>query len=171
MARMRSSMIPKNPNTVRTNGNTDLLHLPKTAFVCSRTVPALAVLKCYNWAIEQREQGNCVLSGFHSQIEKDVLHYLLKGAQPIIVALARGLKEKVESEFEKPLKDGRLLMISPFDSSHTRVTQRSAHIRNAYMIELADTIAVGYASPTGQLTALLRLHAPQSTKPIVRLHS
>ena len=55
-------------------GNIDLLKLPKTAFLCSRKVPATVVLKCYDWAIEQREEGNCIISGFHSVIEKDVLH-------------------------------------------------------------------------------------------------
>jgi hypothetical protein len=49
-------------------GNTELLKLPKTAFLCSRQVPASVVLKCYDSAIEQREKGNCVISGFHSQI-------------------------------------------------------------------------------------------------------
>lgn len=82
-------------------GNTDLLMHPKIAFLCSRQVPASVVSKCYDWAIEQREKGNCVISGFHSQIEKDVLHCLLKGKQPIILVLARGLKEKLEPEFEK----------------------------------------------------------------------
>lgn len=60
-------------------GNHDLLQLHKTTFLCSRRIPASVVLKCYDWAIEQREKGNCVISGFHSQLEKDVLHYLLKG--------------------------------------------------------------------------------------------
>ncbi|MDR1009847.1 MAG: hypothetical protein LBM04_01725, partial [Opitutaceae bacterium] len=69
-------------------GNETLLSHPKTAFLCSRKVPAAAVLKCYDWAVEQRERGVCVMSGFHSQIEKDVLHYLLKGTQPVIVVLA-----------------------------------------------------------------------------------
>jgi hypothetical protein len=50
-------------------GDTDILKLPKTAFLCSRKVPASVVLKCYDWAIEQRAAGNCVISGFHSQIE------------------------------------------------------------------------------------------------------
>ena len=36
-------------------GNNELLNLPKTAFLCSRQVPAGAVLKCYDWAIAQRE--------------------------------------------------------------------------------------------------------------------
>jgi len=35
-----------------------------------------------------REAGRCVISGFHSPIEQDVLHYLLKGKQPVIMALA-----------------------------------------------------------------------------------
>lgn len=80
--------------TLFTEGNCELIRLPKTAFLCSRKVPAGIVLKCYDWAIAQRDAGNCVISGFHSKIEKDVLHYLLKGTQPIIVALARGLKTK-----------------------------------------------------------------------------
>ena len=111
-------------------GNTELLKLHKTAFLCSRKIPASAVLKCYDWAIAQREAGNCVISGFHSQIEKDVLYYLLKGQQPIILALARGMKEKLEPEFEKPLAQGRLLIISPFDKTTKRVTVRTAEIRN-----------------------------------------
>lgn len=87
-------------------GNLEHLKLPKTAFLCSRQMPASAVLKCYDWAIAQREAGNCIISGFHSQIEKDVLHYLLKGRQPIIVVLARGLKQKLEPEFKVPLEQG-----------------------------------------------------------------
>ncbi len=63
---------------------------------------------------------------------------LVKGQQPIIVALARGLKEKLEPEFEKPLEQGRLLIISPFDKTTKRVTVQTAEIRNKMMIELAD---------------------------------
>ena len=137
-------------------GNTELLHLPKTAFLCSRKVPASVVLKCYDWAIEQREQGNCVISGFHSQIEKDVLHYLLKGKQPIILVLARGLKEKTEPELQSPLQEGRMLIISPFEKSVKRVTEKTAEIRNQFMIQLADQIYVGYASKGGKLENLLR---------------
>lgn len=57
-----------------TIGNVGLLKIKKTAFLCSRKIPASLVLKCYDWAIAQREAGNCVISGFHSQVEKDVLH-------------------------------------------------------------------------------------------------
>ena len=136
-------------------GNEELLKLNKIAFLCSRKVPAGAVLKCYDWAIEQREKNNCIISGFHSQIEKDVLHYLLKGKQPIILALARGLKKKVEKEFEEPIKKGRLLIITPFKEETKRVTEQTAQTRNKIMIELADSITVGYASAGGNLEMLL----------------
>lgn len=84
-------------------GNIELLKLPKTAFLCSKQVTAVAVLKCYDWAIAQLEVGKCIIRSFYSQIEKEVLHYLFKGAQPIIVALARGLKEKLEPALQHPL--------------------------------------------------------------------
>jgi predicted Rossmann fold nucleotide-binding protein DprA/Smf involved in DNA uptake len=136
-------------------GNTDLLTISKTAFLCSRQVPASVVLKCYDWAIEQREKGNCVISGFHSPIEKDVLHYLLKGKQPIILALARGLKEKLEQELVKPLELGRLLIITPFDNTVKRVTEQTAEVRNRLMLELSDQLVIGYESPKSNFKVLL----------------
>lgn len=113
------------------------------------------MLKCYDWVIAQREAGNCVISGFLSQIEKDVLQYLLKGTQPIIVALARGLKTKLEPEFKKPLEQGRMLIITSFDKSVKRVTEQTAEIRNKLMLNLADDIAIGYTSKGGKLEQLL----------------
>jgi hypothetical protein len=136
-------------------GNEELLKLSKTAFLCSRKVPANAVLKCYDWAIEQREEGRCVISGFHSQLEKDVFHYLFKGKQPIIVALARGLKQNIEPQLRNALDQGRLLIITPFEKKVKRVTQETAILRNKLMIELADDVAVGFASEEGKLKSLL----------------
>lgn len=140
-------------------GNKDLLELPKTAFLCSRKIPANVVLKCYDWAIAQRDAGNCIISGFHSQIEKDVLHYLLKGDQPIIVALARGLKQKIEPELRKPLEKGRLLIITPFDDKVIRVTEETAAVRNKMMVEMADEVAIGYMNEKGNLSNLVGLLA------------
>lgn len=139
-----------------TLGNKEILKLPKTAFLCSRKVPASVILACYDWAIEQREKGNCVISGFHSQIEKDVLHYLLKGKQPIILAMARGLKEKPEPELQNSLEEGRLLMITPFEKSIKRVTKQTARTRNQLMMDMADQITIGYANPGGQIEELLK---------------
>ena len=112
-----------------------------------------------------KRSGNCIISGFHSQIEKDVFHYLLKGKQPIIIALARRLKTRIEPDLIKPLEEGRILIISPFDKSVKRVTEQTAEIRNKMMIELADNITIGYASVGGNLDALLKT----THKEIIRL--
>jgi len=136
-------------------GNMELLKLPKTAFLCSRQVPADVVLKCYDWAIAQREAGRCIISGFHSQIEKDVLHYLLKGNQPIILALARRLKKRLEPELQEALDKNRLLLISPFGEHVKRVTIETANQRNRFMAELADEIFVAYAAKGGNIEKLL----------------
>ncbi|MEZ4525182.1 MAG: hypothetical protein R2941_04605 [Desulfobacterales bacterium] len=137
----------------------------KTAFLCSRRIPAFAVLKCYDWAVEQRESGICVISGFHSPMEKDVLHYLLKGSQPLILALARGLKKRMEPELKKALNQGRLLIITPFDSKVKRAAEKTAETRNKMMIALADRIVIGFASPGGKTEKLLK----HTDKPVSRI--
>jgi predicted Rossmann fold nucleotide-binding protein DprA/Smf involved in DNA uptake len=151
-----NSMIEKDQRSeLITLGNESLLELCKIAFLCSRKVLPSVILKCYDWAIIQREAGNCIISGFHSQLEKDVLHYLLKGNQPIILALARGLKDKIEPEFQRHIVEGRLLIITPFDKQVNRVTEKTASTRNRMMIELADYITVGYISKGGALEKTL----------------
>ncbi|PIV55150.1 DNA-binding protein [Candidatus Desantisbacteria bacterium CG_4_10_14_0_8_um_filter_48_22] len=135
-------------------GNTELLKLRKTAFLCSREILASMVLKCYDWAIEQRNKGNCVISGFHSKIEKDVFHYLLAGKQPVIIALARGMKDKVEPDLKTAIDAGRLLIVTPFENNVKRVTAETAEKRNRFMIELADEVVIGFASKGGMLEKL-----------------
>ena len=136
-------------------GNIELLKLPKTAFLCSRNIPASVILKCYDWAIEQRDKGNCIISGFHSKIEKDVFHYLLAGTQPVIVVLARGMKEKIKPELKAAVDAGRLLLITPFKNSVKRVTAETAEQRNRFMIEISDDIVIGYTSKGGMLDSMI----------------
>ena len=154
----RMSMFQKSGQThtmMKQVGNYELIKLSKTALLCSRHVPGSIVLKCYDWAIEQREAGRCIISGFHSQIEKDVLHYLLKGKQPVIVALARGLKKRLEPEFAKPLSTKRFLIVTPFNQSVRRASQETANKRNEFMIQLAAEIFVAYAQPSGNVERLV----------------
>ena len=147
-------------------GNIELLKLPKTAFLCSRNIPASVVLKCYDWAIEQRDKGNCVISGFHSKIEKDVFHYLLAGTQPVIMVLARGMKEKINPELKSAIDAGKLLLITPFENSVKRITAETAEQRNRFMIEISDDIVIGFASKGGMLDSMI---ADVKDKKIVRI--
>jgi hypothetical protein len=141
-------------------GNTDIWKLPKTAFLCSRKVPAAQVLKCYDWAIAMRDAGQCVMLGAHSQLEKDVLHYLLKGTQPVVVVLARGMKKRLEPELQAHVDKGRLLVVAPFPQQVSRVTADTAMERNRFVLKHARAVVVGYAQPRGALAALLSEAGP-----------
>lgn len=139
-----------------TLGNIEILNHNKIAFLCSQRCPSGVILKSYDWAIEQRERGNCVISGFHSIIEKDVFHYLLKGSQPIIMVLARGMRKRIEPEIKKARDNGRLLIIAPFADSVIRPTSATATTRNCIMADIADEIVVAHAEREGKLEKLIK---------------
>lgn len=119
-------------------GNEDLLKLPKTAFLASNTISSETVLRCYDWATEICHQGRCVVSGFSSKLEKDVLHFLLKGKQPIIMVLARQMYKVVPTDLKEALEQNRLLIIST--SQAVRQSRATALARNRYVCEMADEI-------------------------------
>jgi predicted Rossmann fold nucleotide-binding protein DprA/Smf involved in DNA uptake len=136
-------------------GNNSLLSLQKTGFLCSRKISATCVLRSYDWAIFQANAGNCVIGGFHSKIEKDVLHFLLKGTQPLVIVLARGFYSRWQPEIKTRLDKGNLLIVSPFDDSVQVVTPQTCFIRNKLIIEMADKIVIGHACTNGQVSKLL----------------
>jgi len=137
-------------------GDERLLALPKVAFLCSRDCPPDAARKARAWAAAQRESGVVVISGFHSRIEKEVLRELLAGHQPLIVALARGIGNRVPPELAPPLTEGRLLIVSRYADSVTHACEESCYRRNRLMLELAQRSVAAYAAPGGSLERLCR---------------
>ena len=59
------------PPILTTLGNRDLLALPKTALFCSARCPGHVILTAYDQAAKWRDAGRCVISGFHSPVEKE----------------------------------------------------------------------------------------------------
>lgn len=133
-------------------GNKDILKLPKTAFLASNTISSETVLRCYDWATEKSHQGQCVVSGFSSKLEKDVLHFLLKGNQPIIVVLARQMYKAVPMDLKEALEQNRLLIIST--SKAVRQSRATALARNRYVCEMADEIMLVGAAEGNSLYEL-----------------
>lgn len=119
-------------------GNKELLNLPKTAFLASSTIPTDMVLKCYDWATQMAKEGKCVISGFSSHLEQEVLHFLAKGKQPIIIVLAREIYKRIPPELQPLLDANRLLIISV--SNAVRQSKATAHSRNKYICEMAEEI-------------------------------
>ena len=133
-------------------GNQSLLSMPKTAFLASSTIPVEKVLQCYDWAIEMRKQGRCVISGFSSRLERDVWKFLVKGQQPIILVLARSMFRRVPPELQPLLDEGRLLIISTSTSS--RQSKATAFARNRFICDIADDILFIGASGSSSLAPL-----------------
>ena len=118
----------------------------------SRSISSAAVLKCYDWATEMRNRGMCIITGFHSKLEKDVFHFLSKGTQPIIVVLGRKQYKNLPDELVKPLEEGRLLIVSVV--STPRHSVETALRRNRYIIENADEVVFGSLNIEGNLYPL-----------------
>ena len=117
-------------------GNRELLKQPKTAFLASGIIAPDVVLRCYDWATGEHE--GCVVSGFSSKLEQDVLHFLLRAKTPIIMVLARRMYREIPEELKAPLDQGRLLIIST--SAAVRQSRTTALARNRYICEMADHI-------------------------------
>lgn len=143
---------------MHTLGNKSFLDIEKTAFLSSQTYSAAAVVNSYTWAKAQRQLGTCVVCGNHSVLEKDVFEILLRGSQPLILVLARSMYKRWPPEVLSALSENRLLIISPFEQSVTRISRRTAAHRNQTIINLSQNIVIGYKRTGGQLDTLLSSH-------------
>jgi predicted Rossmann fold nucleotide-binding protein DprA/Smf involved in DNA uptake len=135
-------------------GSLDLLALPKTALFCSARCPGDAILRAYDQAARWRDAGRCIISGFHSPVEKECLRILLRGNQPIILCPARSLPMREPTEWRQPLADGRMLILSGFRAAENRITTELAACRNELVAALADEVWFAHIAP-GSLTEQL----------------
>ena len=145
------------PTKITALGNLDLLSLPKTALFCSARCPGRDILPAYDQAAKWRDAGRCVICGFHSPVEKECLKILLRGSQPIIICPARALPQRAATEWQKPLANGRLLILSRFNESERRVTAELAARRNEFVAALADEVWFAHITPGGQMERLARI--------------
>ncbi|MEH6875288.1 MAG: DNA-processing protein DprA [Candidatus Competibacter sp.] len=136
-------------------GDPALLAARKTALFCSARCPGDAILRAHDAAARLRDQGETVISGFHSPVERDCLHILLRGRQPLIICPARALDGmRLPGAWQTALNAGRLLLLSPFEKTPRRVTADSARRRNELVAALADRSFIAHATPGGQLEQL-----------------
>lgn len=143
-------------------GNEELLKQRKVAFLCSRNFPPGTAEKARIWAEAQRDAGACVISGYHSPIEKEVLGRLLTGTQPIVVAMAQGLA-RLAQEWGRHIEAGRLLVISRYAESVSHPCESKCYQRNKLMMELADGVVIAHVAPGGSLERLCAYYRDKVT--------
>ena len=146
-ARLRERLDEDAPAQLAALGNLDLLSKPKTAIFCSARCPGSAILATYDQAAQWRDAGRCIISGFHSPVEKECLCILLRGSSPIIICPARSLPKRIPPEWRKPLAAGRLLILSAFHDIDRRVTADLAVRRNRIVAALADEHYFAHIAP------------------------
>src|SRR5690348_12573481 len=102
------------PQAITARGDLAILQRPALALFCSIACPGDVILQTYDLARDLRDAGVTVAGGFHAPMERECLHLLLRGTQPIVVCPAR--------EWRAPLAEGRLLLLSPFGEGSRRAT-------------------------------------------------
>ena len=147
-------------------GKIELLDRKTIAFLSSRTIATDKVMACYDWATSLNAETDCVVSGFQSPIEQDVLHFLLKNRIPVIVVLARTMYKQIPEELEEAYNDGRILFISI--SNNTRVNKATASIRNRYVVDLAQEILFGMLAENSSLNEIYQ-YAKDNNKKILTI--
>ena len=143
------------PARLWTIGRLDLLNISKTAFFCSKSCPGDAILTAMDQAQRWRDKGRCIITGFHSPIEKECLQILLSGHQPLIICPARSLERmRIPKEWQEGVGAGRILLLSPFGSSQRRLTTALSEQRNKRVAALADEVYLAHITPGGKIARL-----------------
>ena len=159
---------------VHLSGNIDILctaHTPLSALFCSRDCPGSLLLPAMDLVTMLREKEKIVISGFHSPLEQEGLHILLRGKQSVIICPARSIHTmRMLSAWKQPSKENRLLVLSPFPKEKRRISRTLAWQRNQLVVSLADEIFIIYAPPASKITNL-GIDAIKNNKKVYAIHA
>ena len=152
---LRERLGTETPPNLSAIGNLELLGLPKIALFCSVRCPGDAILRTYDQVTKWRDEGRCIISSFHSPVEKECLRILLRGCQAVIICPARSLENmRLPPDWKKPFSDSRLLILSCFAGCNHRATASLAARRNEFVAALADEVWFAHIAPGGDLQRL-----------------
>lgn len=129
-------------------GNLGILDRRLLGFFCSARCPGNVILRTYDIVLALREAGVPVIGGFHSPMEKECLDLLLRGRQPVVICPARSLlRMRIPALWQQAVEQQRLVIVSPFEARHRRVTTALAEQRNRFVAALALEAFIAYAGP------------------------
>jgi len=146
--------------TLHCVGNAMLLDEPLLGLISSRECPGHVLLETLDRVPEWVKAGRVIVSGFHSPLEQQVLRSVLRRKGRVVKVLARGFGGQCADyrpapDEREPLATGRMLVISAFAPSVTRLTRATALARNRLVLALATEIIVPHVAADSPLAALL----------------
>ena len=131
-------------------GNENIMKTNKLAFFSSDNCPPEIYLELMDFAMKVIEKEITIISGFHTNVEREVLEILIKGKQPIIICPAREISDYIIPEkFDAAYNEGRLLFASEFSGNKKRISRTTSIVRNRYVSEIADNIFIPFAKKSG----------------------
>jgi hypothetical protein len=143
------------PESVALYGERSLLACGPVALFCSMRAPAGVVFGALDLARELAGSTRPIAGGFQSPLEREMLALLLEGTAPLLICPARGIEGlRLPRPWRGPLREGRLLILSPFPDQVRRPTLATAEVRNRVVAALSSRLMVLHASPGGRLARL-----------------
>ena len=134
-----------------------LLNRQLLGLLCSTRRLGDAILKTYDLARALRAASVPVIGGFHSPMEKEILDFLLRGNQPIVICPARSIdRMRVPSNWRVGINSQRVVVVSPLTKLNRRATSNLAEERNVFVSDASEEIVVLYADPGGRIDLLSR---------------
>jgi REP element-mobilizing transposase RayT len=142
------------------DGNRALLDLPLIAYLASRGESGKGdkgekFFALTRDALPGETRPRCVISGFLSPMEREVLDVCLAEELPVVQVLARGLPQWLPVPVRRAMDAGRFLAITPFEVSVERFSAERAAWCNQYVMHRAQRIVIGQLAPDGMLACLL----------------
>lgn len=148
---------------METLGNKTLLGYRKTGFLASGHINVGEVMPLYEWATKRGREGECVMSGFSSKMERDVLDFLLEAKTPIIWVLARRMYRRLPPSLQSALEERRLLVVSTCEAS--RQSKENARKRNLLVAERADSLVFAGLTRESSLYPIYRQYREKAVLP------
>lgn len=128
-------------------GNPGLWHAPKIGMLCSRDCPPAILEKAPGTLVENR--AFCLMSGFHSSSEKEILSKALKTEMNIICCPAWGIETMhIPEEWLPALEQNRMLILEMDNQNGDRF---AAQDRNRFVLRHADKRWLPHVRPGGML--------------------
>jgi hypothetical protein len=122
-AALRSKKVQDQFPRISIIGNPEILKRQWLGLFRSVKCPGDLILRTYDLARALRDAGVPVIGGFHTPIEKDCLDLLLRGRQPVVICLARDIKNmRLGKDLKTGVEEGRVLVLSPFEGMGRRPT-------------------------------------------------
>ena len=140
------------PSVLYVVGDASRLSTIELALLCSVSCPGSVIIKTFDAIRDVRDAGVVVVGGFHSPMERDCLHFLLRGSQNVVLSPAHGIEGlSVDSGEQAALNEGRLIAVSVFEADVLRATPEAAVRRNQFVAATADILLVPHAVPGGKV--------------------